>query len=175
MSVPDAWPLTALIEDSDFLHNEAYAVLHDGFDWNPFVSHEPFSLRGPCTSADFRYSQLGPTRRVGASVVTHKGCRYDGGHDEGVYAAMALSWLCVSGASPEEPDALWTHTVTQTTWVNHGSFIAPGPTNVVWPNGGGKQLRLDVNFEDSSVVDSVGKNPRGSRTDSCYHFFQTNT
>ena len=86
---------------------------------------------------------------------------------------MALSWLNVDGASPEEPDAVWTHSQIRTTWVNHGSVIVAGVVDVVWPNGGGKQLRLDINFEDSSIIDAVALNPRGQRLDSCYYLFQS--
>ena len=85
-----------------------------------------------------------------------------------------LHFFDVNGGSPDEPDALWTFSMIRSNYVNHGTFIAPGPIDVVWPNGGGKQLRLDVNFEDSSITDSVALNPRGFRLDSCYYFLQTN-
>ena len=37
LSVIDAWPLTSLYADTDFLHSEAYSLQHDCIEWTPFV------------------------------------------------------------------------------------------------------------------------------------------
>ena len=107
-----------------------------------------------------------------ASVTTAR-CHYDGGYRQGVFAVVGLSWFGVHGGAPDEPDALWTRTVTGTTFVDHAAWVAVCPMYLVFPNGAGKQLRMDTIFEDNFISDSVclGTN---SRLDGVYLFIWPN-
>eukprot|EP01045_Picozoa_sp_COSAG04_P002616 COSAG04_NODE_97_length_26459_cov_6.507246_4_plen_1426_part_00 len=84
-----------------------------------------------------------------------------------------FTWFGVNGGAPDEPDALWIRTVTNTHYTDHASWVAPGVVNVVWPNAAGKQLRLDTTFEDSSISGNIALGSN-SRLDGIYLFVWPN-
>ena len=74
------------------------------------------------------------------------------------------TWFNIDGSGPDEPAALWTRNLVRTQWLDHGALLAPHiAVNSIWANALGKELRLDINFEDTSALDSVARQKRRLR------------
>ena len=100
--------------------------------------------------------QAGPDVRVGAASLTLARNHYDGGFSTaGIFSLGLPTLVWIDGQGPDEPDAAWAVTVQQCEWVDHAAWLSVELVFVLYPALPDKHLRLDLDFVDSSISDSV--------------------
>ena len=156
LDVWDVWPMVAVLDDNDWIQNEAVAIPNDDFHW--FVESS-------------RDSTLDRDPRAGLAELSVTNSHWDGGWStEGLFTySCPGSFVTVDGNAQDEPDALWRWTFQGCDFVDLGAFYAPWATlhtiGVVASDD--KHLLLDYSFTDSTVTDAVNIRP-GDLFDASY-------
>ena len=158
--VNDVWPFVGTMVSNTYVHNDAVGVASDGYYWDPPV--RPATASRCCIfkwdgtpNRMTRGSQSGPELRTGAATVAVTGNHYDGGYASaeifGYFTCPTVFW--VTGSGTDEPEAVWSATWDQATWVDHGAWGAAFLLFVVYPPV--PQLEMNVELLDSSIETSV--------------------
>eukprot|EP01045_Picozoa_sp_COSAG04_P007883 COSAG04_NODE_422_length_14618_cov_11.903712_11_plen_1388_part_01 len=134
--VNDAWPLVAIVDNSDFLHNDAVLWRHDYFWWG---------------------THSGPTLRSGVASVRRMGNHYDGGFTSaGLFNYCCATGTFLDGTSPDEPDATWSASYEGCSTIDDASWWCSLAVLLqLWPALPDKLLRAEFSLVESSIADSV--------------------
>eukprot|EP01045_Picozoa_sp_COSAG04_P010947 COSAG04_NODE_689_length_11142_cov_6.664041_6_plen_280_part_00 len=165
------FPMAAVVDETDFIHNDALVSPHDCYYITApvgtfFAPHLPSEMPNHTCIL-----QEGPEVRAGAVALTLSGNHYDGGFSSfGLITFASVLQFRVDGDGPDEPDARFQATIERCEWLDHAGIYHAGSGAFVYPPLPNKQLRLDVEWVDTTI-DQIVHVATGGEWDSTYAFF----